>query len=279
MKRQFISVFYVGLALAVGLCLVAGTASANDIAWDMVSSTSQNLISYSTDAPVFSSPGDGFQKYTVGVSASIPYGLVDDTNNGYAADAVGVIDSATDFDEFFGIIDTTNNDNPNSDYYHATWVFDISSATGNLGLWVDLGAMGDFEDTDFYEWSYQVDSGPVTPVLSAVANVDGALTYTMADGTTRDLDDPLVVDSVTLSNQLQTLVAPITGTGSQLTITLTALTDGGSEGYAAKNLIIKGDVQGGDGGGEPIPTLSLGGMLSMLVLLLVCGMFLIRRLY
>jgi len=209
MKRRHTSIYLIGLSAALSLCLAAVPAIADDIAWDMVSSTSQNLVSFSTDAPVFSSPGDGFQKYQVGVSESIPYGLVDDTNNGYAADGGGIIDAATDTDVFFGVIDTVNNDNPGPDPYHATWVFDISGAISDVVLHVDLAAMGDFEADDSYEWSYQIDGGAPQTFLTAIANTDGALTYTMADGTTRDLDDPLEVNGTTLYNEFQTFATSI----------------------------------------------------------------------
>ncbi len=277
MKKRQISAMMTGLLMLLALCLVPGMSAAGDIAWDMVSTTSQNLVSYSTDAPVFTSPGDGFQKYQVGVSESIPYGLVDDTNNGYPPDGGGVIDSATDTEEFFGVIDTVNGDNANSDPYHATWVFDISSATENVELGMDLGAMGDFEAADLYEFSYQIDGGAPTTFLTAVANEDGALTYTMADGTTRDLDDPLEVNGTPLSNVLQTFVTPIS-TGSQLTVTLTALADGGSEGFVVRNIVVR-DNPTGQGGGTPIPTLSAAGILSLVLLLMGGGIFLIRRLY
>jgi len=261
------------------LCLAPVMAGAADIAWDMVASSSQNLISYGTDAPTFSSPGDGFQKYQVGVSESIPYTLVDDTNAGYPPDAVGIIDASSDFDEFFGVVDIVNSDNPGPDPYHATWVFDISSATEDLMLSLDLAAMGDFEADDMYEWSYQVDGGAPTTFLTAAADEDGTLTYTMADGTTRDLDDPLVVDGVTLYNAFQTFSTSIPS-GSQLTVTLTALTDGGSEGYVARNIVVSGDTGGGPGGGgDPIPTLSPVGISAMLLLLAGCGFALLRRLY
>jgi hypothetical protein len=62
--------------LAMGIAEAAETV----IAFDMVESASLNLISYDnayTDA--FGSPADGFQKYQRGVSASIPFAVLDDT--------------------------------------------------------------------------------------------------------------------------------------------------------------------------------------------------------
>ncbi len=236
--------YLIGLSVAIGLCLAPATVTAQDVAWDMVSSTSHNLLSYTTDAPpVWTALGDGFQKYRVGVD-NIPYALVDDTASVYPADQIGIIDSATDFDDFFGICDIVNDDN--SGPLHATWVFDISSANANPKLWVSLAAMGDFEvETpdvvgDVYSWSYQVDSGPVVTAIEAGANEDGSMTYTMADGTVRVVDDPLVANGVTLFNGFQSFEIPITQ-GSQLTVVLTALTDGGSEGYAARNIVITSD--------------------------------------
>jgi hypothetical protein len=275
METRVGTIFLVGCIVVLGLC-GAGQAGADDIAWDLVSTTSQNLVSFGTDAPDFSSPGDGFQKYTVGVSESIPYTLVDDTNAGYPPDAVGVIDAATDFDEFFGVVDIVNNDNTAP--LHATWVFDISSGTANLELHVDLAAMGDFEADDMYEWSYQVDGGGAQTFLTAVADEDGTMTYTMADGTTRDLDDPLTVNGTTLYNAFQSFSTAIPTTGSQLTVVLTSLTDGGSEGYVARNILVTAaDQPPPGGGGEPIPTISETGIAIMVLLLIAGAVFLLRR--
>ncbi len=274
MTRKYGSFLLIG-CLALFLAPAPAGAQDQNIAWDMISSTSMNLVSFGTDAPVFSSPGDGFQKYTVGVSPSIPYTLVDATNASYPADSVGIIDEATDFDEFFGVVDIINNDNTGP--LSATWVFDISAGTANLQLFLDLAAMGDFEADDSYEWSYQVDGGAATTFLTAVADEDGTLTYTMADGTTRDLDDPLTVNGVTLYNHFQTFSTPIP-TGSQLTLTLTALTDGGSEGYVARNILVTASTQPpSGGGGEPIPTITGTGIAVMVLLLAAGALVLFRR--
>lgn len=286
MKRKHGSFYLVGLSVALGLCLVSGIAMADNVAWDLVSSSSQNLVSYSTDAPDFGNPGDGFQKYTAVQQAcppppdpnlnNIPYALVDDSACIYPTDIGGIIDSMTDFDEFFGVCDTVND--VNSDFVNATWVFDISSAVDTVELHIDLAAMGNFEDPeDVFEWSYQVDGGAVQPILTAVADEGNSLSYTLASGTIVDLSDPLVVDGVTLSNFFQTFTTPIT-TGSQLTVVFTALTDGGSEGYAARNILVTGTTDQPPGGGEPIPTLSMTGIAAMVLLLIAGAVILFRRL-
>ncbi len=262
MSRQHGSlVVVVGLAAALGFSLALGSVGAEDIAWDLVNSTNQNLVSYSTDAPVFTAPGDGFQKYDVDVDPNaIPYALLDETNGAFPADEVGIIDKTSDFDEFFGICDTVNNDNPDANPYHATWVFDTSSASGDIELWIDLAAMGDFEATatpaDVFTWSYQVDAGAPVQVLAATVNEDINQTYTMADGTTRVLDDPLVVAATTMSNQFTTFNVPIGAAGAQLTVVLTAVADGGSEAYAVRNIKVTGAMglfadgfESGDTGG------------------------------
>jgi hypothetical protein len=277
MKRQRGSVFLIALSMAVGLCLAAGTAVADDIAWDMVNSTSQNLNSFSTDAPAFSSPGDGFQKYTVGLSPSIPYALVDDSAGVYPPDTLGVIDSSTDFDEFFGATDTVNDDNLAGDPYHATWVFDISAAVAPVELWIDLAAMGNFEPEDTFYWTYQVDFDPAVNFLNGVADEAGSMSYVLANGTTVSEDDPLVVDGVPLSNVFTSFATPIPS-GTFLTVTLTAVTDGTYECYAARNIVVR-DGSGGAAAQAPVPTLSWQGITVMVLLLLAGGMLLIRRLH
>ncbi|MEN8162557.1 MAG: hypothetical protein ABFS37_00370 [Acidobacteriota bacterium] len=285
MKRQHGSFSLIGLVATLGLCLVVGTAGADDIAWDMVDSDSHNLVSYSTDAPVFNNPGDGFQKYAAVQQVcppvpdpnlnNIPWSLVDDSVCIYPEDSGGIIDTMTDFDEFFGVTDTENDDN--SGPVSATWVFNISSAVDNLELHVDLAAMGNYEDPeDSFVWTYQVDAGAVETFLTAVADEDGMLTYTMADGTTRDLDDPLVVNGTTLTNHFQTFSTSIPA-GSQLTVVLTAVTDGGYEGYAVRDILVT-DFDPAQGGGQPIPTLSMAGIAAMALLLMAAGMVLFRRL-
>jgi len=67
---------------------------------------------------------------------------------------------------------------------------------------------------------------------------DGSHTYTMESGTEVTLNDPMLMNGVILTNNLAQFIAPLTGTGSELTLTLTANTDSGSEAIAFQNLII-----------------------------------------
>ena len=66
------------LLLAAFFLIGSGTleaqAASTMVAYDMVGSTSQNLVSYTDDPAIpFSSPGDGFNKFMRGVSPTIPF--------------------------------------------------------------------------------------------------------------------------------------------------------------------------------------------------------------
>ncbi|WP_148072725.1 hypothetical protein [Bythopirellula goksoeyrii] len=214
---------------------------------------SLKLNSFSQDPAVgaYSSNGDGFQQYQVGVSSSIPSQLVDDSLNGNPVDVQGMIDTSTKTDAWFGITDTVNGDNlpvSNPGEVTATWEFDVAGAF-DMQVSIDMAAMGDFEASgvngDRFNWTYQIDNGSVLPLFSSTITEDISQTYALADGDMFTLDDPVqmtTTDSeiVTLSNLLQTLTSPIDGLGDLLTIQLTAKTDGGDEAYAFDNLIIEG---------------------------------------
>ena len=80
---------------SVALSLISGPASAVTVAFDMVGSSSLNLLSFTNVwNGAFSSPGDGFQKYQRGVSPSIPFGVLDDSLVGFPGDSLGIIDES-----------------------------------------------------------------------------------------------------------------------------------------------------------------------------------------
>jgi hypothetical protein len=232
LKMKRIVSFLAGF-LVVG---AISTAQADLIAYDMVGSSSQNLTSYVNNAPIFSSAGDGFGKYQRGVSSSIPYGVLDDSLS-YSSDSLGII-KESNTDEFFGVTDTENNDN--SGIVTAIWTFDISNAE-DLSLSIDMGAMGDFEaSNDYFSWTYSIDGGATTTAFESTINEDASQDYTLSDGDTFTLDDYMMVGNIVLTNDLQTLTTAILGTGSTLTLTLTAETNGGEEAFAFQNVEING---------------------------------------
>jgi predicted extracellular nuclease len=219
--------------LAMGFAQAAETV----IAFDMVESASLNLISYDnayTDA--FGSPADGFQKYQRGVSTSIPFAVLDDTTT-FSSDSLGVVDSANT-DAFFGVVDTQNGDN-NGDVI-ASWVFDVSGATG-LGLQIDMGAMGDFENSDIFKLTASIDGAPAVEIFNIVADESASLTYTLETGKNITLGDPLTIPGKALSNILSPARAAIPGNGSQLSLSLIAKANGGSEAFVLQNLKVLSD--------------------------------------
>ncbi len=230
------------LALFLLPCLPA-VAAESPIAWDMLDSTSHRLTVHDNAFDgAFGSAGDGSQKYRRNVSASIPYQLLDDSLVTYPADTLGIIDD-DNTDEFFGVADTVNGDNPGNSTI-ATWQFDISGAT-RLGVAIDMGAMGDFEAADSFAWTASVDGGPQQLLFTSSVDESGSAVYQLAGGASVSLDDPMLVDGQQLGNTLQTLRAAIEGTGSSLLLTLTAQTDGGSEGFVFQNLVVLDGFEGG----------------------------------
>jgi predicted extracellular nuclease len=233
------------LLFAVIFALVLIVAAPTTIAYDMVGSASQNLTSYTDDPAIpFSSAGDGFNKFQRGVSPSIPFAVVDDSLGSFPPDNLGIIKTGN-IDEFFGTVDTNNGDTLGRDVV-ATWVFDISGAS-ILSLSIDMGAMGDFEAAnDFFNWSYSIDGGPAQTAFQSSVDEAGTQDYTMEGGLIVTLSDPMLVNGVLL-NKTQT--AALAGSGNQLTLILTANTDGGSEAIAFQNIVISGV-----GGGNAPPT-------------------------
>ncbi|SEN70521.1 Ig-like domain-containing protein, partial [Palleronia pelagia] len=122
------------------------------VAFDLVGSASQNLLSYSNPfdpaggGTGFASPGDGFGIFDRDDSASVPFALLDDSLAIFTPDSLGIIKDGN-ADAFFGITDTENGDNAGP--VTAEWVFDIAGFS-DLELSVDFGAMGDFESSDVF---------------------------------------------------------------------------------------------------------------------------------
>ena len=242
----------------------AAPAAAEPVAFDLVGGTSQGLISFEVATaggvePAAWGPGDWFGVAAYGAwpqSAGLPFALADDSvadisgAGSFAGDTQGIIDSSFDAAApFLGVVDTINASN-SGDSATATWTFDIAGAT-DLVVAIDMAAMGDFEaSNDSYVWSYAIDGGSSQTLFESAVNEAASQTYTMESGTPVTLDDPLVVNGIVLNDGFQTLVGAIGETGDTLTLTFTATADGGSEAYAATNIVISDD---GDSGGNPGP--------------------------
>jgi len=212
----------------------------NPVAFDMVKSTSKNLIS-ETNAfqGAFVAPDDGFEKYQRGVSPTIPFQLVDDSAGSFPPDDQGIVKTG-DNDVFFGVADTENPQN--SGPVDATWKFDISSGgTVPLLLCIDMAAMGDFETSnDEFSWSYVIDAGSISTVFQSTVDESSSLTYTMENGALVSLNDPMLVNGEILTNDFHTFCTNLAGSGSELELKLEATTNGGDEAFAFKNIKIIG---------------------------------------
>jgi len=223
---------------------IAGPAlAAGPVAFDMVGSASQNLVSYTNPyTGAFSSLADGFQKYQRGVSPTIPFPVLDDSLSIYTGDNLGMIKEGNT-DIFFGVTDTVNGDT--SGPVSAVWEFDISGAD-DLALSIDMGAMGDFEAGDVFTWEYSIDGAATQTAFANTVDEAGAYTYTLEGGGSFTLNDPMLMNGTILTNDMATFTTAMTGTGSTLTLTLTATTNGGTEAFAFQNIII--DESGGGTG-------------------------------
>lgn len=184
------------------------------------------------------SPGDMFGIADRGVGGpGLPFAMADDSVSIFTTDTQGII-GETDFGRFFGAVDTENG--ANSGPISASWTFDISGLTG-LNATGLFAAMGDFEaSSDFYDFTYSIDGAPAQPLFTSAIDEAGTQNYLMDNGTPVALDDPALLNGNLLTNDFQSLSAPIAGSGSTLELTFTAETNGGSEAFAFRSLEVTG---------------------------------------
>lgn len=125
----------------------------------------------------------------------LPFGLRDDSleflpgtdppephEQFFAGDTSGFV-AADKFDDFVVSIDTVNPNNAGP--VSAVWTFDISGRS-NLGMSMDFGMLGEFEDDDFYEFTYSIDGGPEQLAFRLTGGTGDFYAYTMDDGTVID---------------------------------------------------------------------------------------------
>ena len=189
-------------------------------------------------------PGSAFDVFGI-VDRNVNISFADDSLTIFPGDTFGIIsEEKTDF--FLGFQDTVNGDNPDPlGNVSLTWSVSTAGAT-DLNLSFEIAAMGDFEAADLLEITASFDGGPAESLFVSAADEAGMATYTLADGVTVELTDPFAINGQIIINEFQTLTFPITGTGSNLTLTLTYEGNGGSEIVAIDNLSV---TSGGGGGG------------------------------
>lgn len=230
---------YTGAGLGTNAALVSQTASGNST-W---------------------SPGDSFWPMTraaIGPNGiGMPFAISDDSvaaaagNSVFPTDTLGFAGQAFT-DGFFGVTDTENPNN--TGLIAATFDFNIAGFT-SIMVSADFAAMGDFEAADLFDFEYSIDGGAFQPLFTSSVDENGSQNYLMDSGAPVLLDDPLLINGVLLNDVYQNFVAPVSGTGSVLSIRFSAQTDG-SEGFGFDNLKVTGIPAPG------IPAaLALGGLL------------------
>jgi len=188
-----------------------------------------------------------YQRVNPGQNAGDPHQCFDETNTGSPTDSLGIIRSGYT-EQFFCIVDTNNGDTGGADQV-LELVFDISGAGALSAISVDLAAMGDFEaSNDSLHFEYSIDAGPYSTLIESSVNEDGSLIYTMENGSTQNLSDPMTIGTgggscpsgTTLNNQFTNCQVPISGSGTSLTLRVTANSDGGSEVMVFDHIVISG---------------------------------------
>ena len=249
---------------AVTALLIFSTADANGqvIFTDTFDAAPTNgatrVLSIDNSATGGQFPGSAFDVFGI-VDRTVNFDFSDDSviNNSDADpandDTFGIFPpSKTDM--FLGFADLDNGDNPSGEV-SVTWTVATAGMT-NLNLSFEIAAMGDFEAGDVLTFTASFDGGPEETLVTSTFEdtPDGEMfTYTLDDGslaiapfqTDTTINDPFVVDGQLVINELQAFSFPISGTGSQLTLTLNYANNGSAEPMAIDNVeVFSGVVVG-----------------------------------
>ena len=262
MKKTLLSIFGITALLVFSTADASGQTEIFTDTFDgPPSNGATRSLSIDNSAAGGQFPGSLFDVFGI-VDRTVNFDFADDSviNNSDADpmndDTFGLIKpEKTDF--FLGFADTNNGDNPDGDV-SVTWTVSTAGQTG-LSLSFEAAAMGDFESTDTLTFTASFDGGPEETLFTStfIDTPDGEMfTYTLQDGslaiaafqTTTTINDPFVIDGSTVINEFQSFSFPITGTGSQMTLTLNYNTNGTAEVLAIDNVA----VTAGGGGVDPV---------------------------
>jgi len=193
-------------------------------------------------------PGDAYWPMTrAGIGPNgigLPFSVSDDSvtaaagNSVFPTDTQGFAGQAYDNNGFFGATDTENG--VNSGPIIATFDFNIAGAS-NLGVSIDFAAMGDFEASgDSILFEYSIDGGAFATLFASSVDEAISQTYTMDNPANNpvSIDDPMLINGVLLDDNFQTISAAVSGSGSVLSIRLTAVLDGGTEAFGFDNITV-----------------------------------------
>jgi len=166
-------------------------------------------------------------------------------------DVFGIVDRDVDSDFgiilpertdlFLGFADTDNNDNTEGDV-SVTWTVSAAGLT-DLSLSFEIAAMGDFEPSDLLTVTASFDGGAEETIFTNDNPNEGTFVYTLDDGSTVPLDDPFVIGGQFVVNEFQTFNFPISGSGSELTLTLNYNTNGAGEVLAIDNVSVSSGAE------------------------------------
>ena len=215
----------------------------------------------------FTSPADGFGVYSRATSVNVPFVLLDDnlehdpnalecTPSGFfPLDNSGVIKCAQQ-DAWFGVGDLANPDNLDG-LGSVEMTFDITGFD-NIEVSVDLGAFGNFENADpcdpnfIYDgqvWTATIDAGSPQTLFSSSIDEGTQYFYTFSSGRQWFENDPMQINGTRIDNELKTFTAPVSGTGSTLTVRVDYIQDASGEAMIFDDVIVASAAGGGCGPG------------------------------
>lgn len=216
--------------------------------------------------------GDGFQIHQRGVTANIPFAMLDDSLSIFPGDTQGIIRDG-DTGAFFGVTDLVNGtplseSNPGDGSGTADFRFNIAGMTG-IKINIDMAAMGDFDSSptrDVFDFTYSIDGGVFQSLFTSSIDESGLLNYLLEGGTSFNLVDPLLINGTVLNNIFQTLTANVLGAGNVLTLRFFAQTDGADEAFVFRNIEVIGTPTFGQSGPMPEPTTGLLALAGLMVM-------------
>ena len=224
------------------------------------------LVHYHNElSTAFTSSQDAFQIIALDSALIGPEQLWDRSAEAGKTDTLGLIDtSGAVRGRVFAVSDTVNSDT-SSGALTASWTFSVAGFRA-LELGLDIAAMGDFEHSDQFTFRYAFDDEDMRPLWQSSVDVSSMQEYELASGVRINLDDPLMMANERVSNEFRHFSHNFTDLGSELTIALTAKTDGGSEVFAFNNLKIQGERTVA----APVP--EPNGLLTLVIAIGLCSM-------
>ena len=207
---------------------------------------------------------------------NLPNPITDSSTS--SSDTIGVV-GQNKTDNFFGVVDLTNPNNPLGNAGNATFTFNFGQVKNLTSISIDIGAMGDFEDTstsgtDELLFTATLDGNAIGTLFEfkADTSIDNFAYRPLDNGNVTTFNDPLVETTTGAilnktnpnTGALDTFTFDLTGlSGQEFVLIFNAIGDGGSEAFAFDNIVIEGEDNPSATTSEPITIL---GTFSVVVL-------------